>query len=529
MTASNNPGPTDGATTSSWLEAFPAPELPRLAQDLHCDVCVIGAGIAGLTTAYLLALHGKRVVVLEQGTGVCAGQTGRTTAHLTCAFDDRIFAVEQLHGAEVARLVVDSHRAAIDEIEAISIREQIACDFRRVDGYLFMPPREDPEVLTRELHAARRAGLACELVTRAPLPFDTGRALRFPMQAQFQPIRYCAGLAAAIERHGGLVYGRTHVDVVEGGTPCRVQTEAGPVLTARAVVVATNSPVNDLGVVIAKMVPFRSYVIACRVPRGSVRRGLYWDAQDSYHYVRVEDGDRWDLLIVGGEDHKVGQWGDLPPELRWQRLESWARERFPVEVVVTRWSGQILEPVDQLAFIGRNPMDQGDVYVATGDSGNGLTHGTIAGMLLRDLITGRPSAWARIYDPARRTLHGKALGNLVRENANAVGQYRAWLGRGAGEAVAPGHGAVVRRGLHLVAVYVDDDGRRTECSAACPHMGGVVQWNDAERSWDCPLHGSRFDACGRVIEGPAIADLGAPEPARAPVPQAPTARPSSRR
>jgi len=501
-----------GHTASFWMTTATVPQLPVLREDTHADVCVVGAGIAGLSTAYLLARRGKSVVVLDDGP-VAGGQTQRTTAHLSNAVDDRYFEVERLHGEHGARLVAESHTAAIDRIEANIRDEGIDCDFERLDGYLFLTPGESQEVLNRELEAARRAGLTdVEMLGRAPLTFFTCPCLRFPRQGQFHPLKYLAGLTRAIQRDGGKIYTGTHVDRIDGGPPAQIKTRNGSTVTADAVVVATNTPINDLVAIHTKQGPYLTYAIGARVPRGAITKALYWDTGSSqeghpipYHYVRLakDEQSSSDLLIVGGEDHKTGQADDT--EDRNARLEAWARERFPMmQEVQFRWSGQVMEPVDGVAFIGRNPLDSPNVFIATGDSGMGMTHGTIAGILLTDLILGRDNPWATLYDPSRKTL--RAAVEFVKENLNVARQYGDWLTTGdvsSPDEIAPGTGAVVRRGLTKSAVYRDEQGVLHEFSAACPHLGCIVDWNDAEKTWDCPCHGSRFGRLGRVLNGPA--------------------------
>jgi glycine/D-amino acid oxidase-like deaminating enzyme/nitrite reductase/ring-hydroxylating ferredoxin subunit len=499
-------------STSVWMNTASLPAEQPLTHDERADVCVVGAGIAGLSTAYLLAREGKSVVVLDGGH-LAGGQTQRTTAHLSNAIDDRYTEIERIHGAEGARLAAESHTAAIDKIEANARAENIDCDFLRVDGYLFVPPDQPFDVLDRELDAARCAGLSgVEMVTRAPLgSFDTGRCLRFPGQGQFHPLKYLAGLARAVERLGGHIYTGTRAKGIEGGPQAKVGTERGPVVNAAAVVVATNTPVNDWVAIHTKQAPYLTYVVGARAPRGAVERALYWDTLDPYHYIRLQPLDEGsDLLIVGGEDHKSGQATDQAE--RWRRLESWARPRFPMMGSVEyRWSGLVMETVDGLAFIGRNPMDRDNVFVATGDSGMGMTHGTIAGILLTDLILGRENPWARLYDPSRKPLRGGSWKEFLSENLNVAKEYLVdWLGGGdvaSVDQVPPGCGAVLRRGLGKVAVYRDEAGLVHEHSAVCPHLGCVVHWNGAEKTWDCPCHGSRFDAYGAVINGPANAPL----------------------
>jgi glycine/D-amino acid oxidase-like deaminating enzyme/nitrite reductase/ring-hydroxylating ferredoxin subunit len=465
---------------------------------------VIGAGIAGLTTAYLLSGLGKSVTVVDDSE-VGGGETHRTTAHLTCALDDRYFHVEKVRGKAIAKLAADSHATAISTIESIINSEGIDCDFQRLDGFLFLPPKRSLRVLMRELKAAHRVGLLdVELLDRAPITsFDTGPCLRFPRQGQFHPMKYLSGLVEALRRNGAHLYTGAHVDSVEGGSPVRVKTKDARTVSANAVVVATNSPITDMVAIHTKQFPYRTYAIAATVPPGSVHPGLYWDTLDPYHYIRLQDDD---LLIVGGEDHKTGQEED--PASRFKKLERWAGKRFPIEEVKYRWSGQVIETMDGLAFIGKDPAGGENVYVVTGDSGMGMTHGTIAGMLLSDLIVGRANPWVEVYDPSRKPVRG--LPDFLKENVNVAVQYADWVMGGdvsSLDQIQPDTGAIVRDGVSMHAVYRGQNGQLHAMSATCTHLGCVVKWNGAEKSWDCPCHGSRFDALGKVVNGPATTDL----------------------
>jgi glycine/D-amino acid oxidase-like deaminating enzyme/nitrite reductase/ring-hydroxylating ferredoxin subunit len=505
----------NGASTSVWMATADTPREGRLAEDLEADTCVVGAGIAGMTTAYLLAREGRRVVVIDDGP-VAGGETCRTTAHIVNALDDRYFELERLFGERGATLAAESHTAAIEKVAEIVECENVDCDFSRLDGYLFVPPGEATKILDDELAAAHRCGLTdIEAVERVPdLSFDTGRALRFPRQAQFHILKYIDGLARAVKRDGGRIFMETHAAKIEGvdDEHARVETSAGNVVNARAVVVATNTPVNDLFEIHTKQAPYRTYVIGARVAKGSVPKILLWDTPDPYHYVRIQEGSNgksgYDVLIVGGEDHKTGQADDAAR--RFGILEKWMRDRYPmIEGIEFRWSGQVMEPVDGLAFIGRNPLDKKSVYIATGDSGNGMTHGTIAGMLLTDLIQGRENEWAEIYDPSRKTL--SAITDFAKENLNVAAQYTDLATPGdadSADEIERGEGAVLRRGLTKVAVFRDEEGQLHERSAICAHLGCVVNWNSFEKTWDCPCHGSRYAATdGHVVNGPAISGL----------------------
>lgn len=469
------------ASTSIWMATADTPSQSRLRESIRTDICIVGAGIAGLTTAYLLGREGRSVVVLDDGL-IGGGMTGRTTAHLSNAYDDRYVEIEKVHGAEAARLTAESHTAAIYKISQIVSAEKINCDFEWLDGFLFAAKPDDVEPLNDELAAAHRAGLtAVEKVARAPIEsFDTGPALRFPRQAQFHPIKYLEGLSRAIMRDGGRIFVQTHATKIQGDTnKAQVETSHGPVVNSEVVVVATNTPVNDRVAIHTKQAPYVTYVIGVRVPRGSVTRALYWDTGDPYHYVRLQSENDYDVLIVGGEDHKTGQANDGQERLG--RLEQWTRERFPqAGAVEYHWSGQVMEPVDGLAFIGRNPLDDDNVYIATGDSGQGMTHGTIAGMLLCDLIQGQSNKWEDLYNPSRIRL--KSLPEYASENINVAAQYTDYV----------------------TEKRVDEVHK---LSKVCPHLGCIVAWNSTEQTWDCPCHGSRFKADGTVYQGPANSNL----------------------
>ena len=329
------------ASTSIWMATANTPSQSRLKESIRTDVCIIGAGIAGLTTAYLLGREGRSVVVLDDGV-IGGGMTGRTTAHLTNAYDDRYVEIEKLHGGEAARLTAESHTAAIEKIvEIAATRRSTVSSNGSMD---FSSPRtpEEVQLLEDELAASHRAGLVgVEKVARAPLEsFDTGVALRFPRQAQFHPLKYLDGLARAIMRDGGRIFGQTHATKIEGGSTARVETSHGPVVKSEVVVVATNTPVNDRVAIHTKQAPYVTYVIGVAVPKGSVTRALYWDTGDPYHYVRLQSdrNNTHDVLIVGGEDHKTGQAND--GNERYGTTRAVDARAFSANVVKCSFAGQ---------------------------------------------------------------------------------------------------------------------------------------------------------------------------------------------
>ena len=497
-----------GHTIPIWIVAPEDLSRPALQENMEADVCVVGAGITGLTTAYFLAKEGRSVVVLDAGA-IGGGETSRTTAHLATALDRRYCDLETLHGEKGSRLAAESHAIAIERIAEIIAGERIECDFERLDGYLLLAPGDSREILENELTAAHRAGLSqVAFVECIPLKAaGSAPGLRFPAQAQFHPLKYLHALARAVERLDGRIFNGSHADKFESGVPCRVTTTRGWAVTAKDVVVATNTPVNDWVAMHTKQAACRTYAIGARVPSGSVERALYWDTANPFHYVRLHTEADYELLIVGGEDHKTGQAEDTAA--RFSRLEAWMREFFPMAGEVEfQWSGQVIESIDGLAFIGRNSESEPHIHIATGDSGNGMTHGTIAGILLTDLIAGRTNAWTSLYNPSRFRLGATA--EFVEENVNVAAQFLDYLTPGdctSTNEIGRGEGAVVRRGLSKIAAFRDAKGLLHEHSAVCPHLGCVVAWNSAETTWDCPCHGSRFDTSGRVINGPAIGNL----------------------
>jgi glycine/D-amino acid oxidase-like deaminating enzyme/nitrite reductase/ring-hydroxylating ferredoxin subunit len=504
----SNPISKEGV--SVWSATSKEPSTPALDENIHADVCIVGAGIAGMTTAYLLAREGKSVVVLDKSqTG--SGETAHTTAHLSNVIDAGYREIEALHGAKAAQLVAQSHTAAIAQIESIVAEEKIDCDFERLDGYLFFSEGGSQKPLQEEWQAAKRAGLQVRKLRQSPADLKFGPCLRFPQQAQFHPLKYLAGLARAVKRLDGRLFNETETKEIKGGKTVKIQTKGRAVVSAGAAVVATNTPINDWGKIYTKQEPYRTYVIGAPVPAGSIARALYWDTEDPFHYVRLQrihaNGKTQDLLIIGGEDHKTGQAEGI--EGRFTRLATWGRKHFPgIKEIAFRWSGQVMESMDDIAFIGRNPKDDPNVYIVTGDSGAGLTHGTIAGILLRDLIVRRDNPWMSLYDPARKTPNRAE--SFPRENPKAGGEYAHWLTPGevgTVEEIKPGMGAVIRRGSSKLAISRDDTGNLQQCSAVCPHLGCIVSWNSTEHTWDCPCHGSRFTPDGKLLNGPALGPL----------------------
>jgi glycine/D-amino acid oxidase-like deaminating enzyme/nitrite reductase/ring-hydroxylating ferredoxin subunit len=498
----------DERSRSLWIDTVVA-DAPALADDKRVDTVVVGSGIAGLSTAYELVCRGQKVAVLDRGP-IAGGMTSRTSAHLTSQSDDGFKTLTQVRGLDGAKTFYESHAAAIDRIEAIAQKERIECHFRRVNGYLFPAIGKDPaEELTPEFEATKQIGMPIERHTGLPFKgLEQVRCLRYPNLATFHPLRYLRGIADAFIRRGGTLFADTTVTAVEEkGAAVTVRTANNVSLQAANAVIATNSPINNMVALHTKLAPYRTYAMAITIERDSIEDALYWDTLDPYHYVRLENGrGATQYVVVGGADHKTGEADD--GWARFEGIESWIRALLPKLGNVThRWSGQTLDPIDYAAFIGRNPGND-HVFVHTGDSGQGLTHGVAGSLLLSQLIAGERCPWVEFYDPSRITL--SAAKTFIAENITAVKNFAEYIAPGELKSVdelKPGKGAIVREGLRKIAAFRDDKGQVHRVSAACTHVGCHLHWNSFERCWDCPCHGSHFAVDGTALNGPAVAAL----------------------
>jgi glycine/D-amino acid oxidase-like deaminating enzyme/nitrite reductase/ring-hydroxylating ferredoxin subunit len=484
-----------------------APQAIPLQGDERCDVVVVGSGIAGLSAAYELSLRGRAVIVVDRGP-IAGGMTARTSAHLAPLCDDLMSEMQKIKGLEQSKLFYESQVAAVDRIEEIQKSEGIDCDFRRLDGYLFQGDDMPSDVIDEELDAVRAAGASVERLVGVPLSgCDSRHALRYPRQATFHPLKYLAGVAEACAKRKVRFFADTPVEeLIEENGAVTVKTARGTIRAGHAIV-ATNSSIVDRVALHSKMSPYRTYVMGFAIDRGALPDALYWDTEEPYHYVRLQPGnDDTDFVLVGGEDHRSGEADDADD--RFERLEKWARGKIPALRDGThRWSGQVLDTIDYAGFIGRNPGSE-YIYIATGDSGQGLTHGVMGAMLNATLVTGGESEWAELYAPDRKPL--KAAKNWVMENSTALKNMAEYVAPGeisSMDELEPGRGGIVREGLTKIAAYRDDKGNFHRHSAACTHLGCHLHWNSFENCWDCPCHGSIFKPEGQVLGAPAISGL----------------------
>ena len=493
------------APTSYWIASTSTPRFPRLEEPVEVDVAVLGAGIAGITAATLLKGAGKTVALLESKE-VLRGVTGHTTAKLTSGHALAYSAISSIFGPAEARLYAQANEAAIQYVRRVAEEREIDCDLETAANYVYTESREEVDTIRAEVEAAKAAGLEVSFVTETPLPFPVAGALRQENQAQFHARKYLLPLVEAIPGEGSHVFQETRALAVEDGEPCRVETDRGD-LRARDVIVATHLSILDRGLFFAKTSPKRSYVLGIPAEAESAPDGMFISTETPIHSIRSTPLNGRRLLLVGGEGHKTGQEEDT--RRRYASLEAWARSRFDVGEVEYRWSTHDNYSADHVPFVGKLTRRADHVFVATGFSGWGMTNGTVAGMILSDAILGRENAWAALYDSTRLP-PVRGLGRLAKENANAGTR---WIGdrlpgrKGAVGEIPAGEGRIVEWNGERAAVYKDEQGALTALSAVCTHLGCLVSWNTAEKSWDCPCHGSRYDTGGRVIQGPAVNDL----------------------
>jgi glycine/D-amino acid oxidase-like deaminating enzyme/nitrite reductase/ring-hydroxylating ferredoxin subunit len=497
-------------STSYWLDAVKLPRFRPLDQDLTVDVVVIGAGITGATAAYAFKKRGHRVALLERGDsgGV---DTCYTTAHLTCVTDRRLHALVKTFGRENARAVWDAGMASLDFITANIRDEGIQCDFQWVDGYLHAAPGElgagDRKSLMKDARQAAELGFDAEFMEETPYFNVPGMRIRH--QARFHPLEYVSGLLKAIPGDGSHVFDKS--EATQFTEKPRSVTANGHRIQCAYVVIATHNPLmGNAGIVPAtllqtRLYPYTSYVFGARIPKGLIPDALFWDTSEPYYYLRMVPRPRFDLVIFGGEDHKTGQSPDT--ESVFGRLERVLRERIPDAVPTHRWSGQVIETNDGLPFMGETADGQ---FTITGCAGNGMTLGTLGAMMAVDAFEQRKNPWSDLFSPTRKKLRGGTWTYLKENRDYPYYMLRDRLAGPEGKTLRGlkrNEGKILSLDGRKVAAYRGQDGKVSLCSPVCTHLKCIVAWNNAEKTWDCPCHGSRFTPTGEVLAGPAETDL----------------------
>lgn len=494
-----------GKQVSFWIDSTPTTAYPAFGEPISVDVAIIGAGIVGLTAATQLKKAGKTVVVIESGH-VAAGVSGHTTAKIT-SLHQLIYAdlIEQI-GEPKARLYGESNQAAIAFVAELVATEQIDCDFSRQSAYTFAEPDSELDLIRQEVEAALKLGLPASFVQETSLPFTIAGAVKFDNQAQFHVRKYLLHLAQAIPGDGSHLLEHTRVLKVEEEDPCQVITEHG-VIKAHDVIVATHLPILDQGLFFAKTYPQRSYIVGAKIDPAKAPQGMFIGSGKGSHSIRTTPYDGGLLLLVGGEGHKVGTVTDT--ETCYQKLETYVRNHFDIDAISYRWSTQDMVSFDRLPYVGKLTPFSHHTYVANGFSLWGMSKGTMSGMLLSDLILGKENPYAELYDATRATpfLKPEFVKNSLDVAARWVGDRLKNIESSSLIEVANGEGKLLTIDGDKIATYRDNQGTVHAVSAVCPHLACIVSWNNAETSWDCACHGSRFTYDGKVIHGPSVKDL----------------------
>jgi glycine/D-amino acid oxidase-like deaminating enzyme/nitrite reductase/ring-hydroxylating ferredoxin subunit len=503
-----------GKAASYWIESAPGPAYPSAPESLRADVAVIGGGIAGLTAAALLKQAGRTVVVIE-ARRIAEDVTGHTTAKITSLHHLIYHHLIDVFGRNRAQQYADANQAAIETVEALAGEHGIDCDFIRKPAYTYAQSSRGRDQVVDEVDACLRLGMPARFVDEVPLPLHTDGAIRMDGQAQFHPRKYLLGLAKTIPGGGSAIYEQTRALDITEGEPVAVKTTAGTV-RADDVIVATHWPFYDRpNLLFSRMYPSASYVLGVALEE-KFPEGMFISAETPSRSLRSQPDGEGELVLVSGEDHKVGQGDDT--RQYYHALRRFTESIYSVREYRYRWMTQDNITVDQVPYIGRMGAENSHLYVATGFKKWGMTHGTVAGRLLSDLILRRPNPWAEVFDPGRRAITASAT-EFVAQGANVAAELVSGLVRSGGhhpESLGSGDGAILTVHGKKVAAYRDDAGVLVTLDPACRHMGCTVAWNPAEKTWDCPCHGSRYRADGQVIHGPAVYSLKKKELDRSP-------------
>lgn len=489
---------------SIWHDSVALPVFTPLNRDLNFDFVVIGGGISGVTLSYLLQKQGAQVALIE-AKRLGSGVTGNTTAHLCYIPDISLPSLINNIGKEKACLVIDYWKASIDFIENLTVENKFNCDFERVPGFLFTESKEGISQIKKIAEAALVLGMSLTLATDTSLPFEVKMAARFENQAQMHPLKFIKGIVESFIALGGKVFDESRVMEIVDGEMCEAKVKTGSSIRGKKIVIATHTPFN-FNIIQTKVAPYRSYALGIRLNEKIELNGIFWDTKTPYNYIRSYYDAIGQLIIIGGADHKTGSRSDTSN--CFQQMEGFARARFNVKSIDYMWSGQTFEPADGLPYIGKLPLNE-NVYVITGLSGNGITGGVVASLLLSDLLFDRHNQLADILSPGRikPIAEGK---QFINENTNTAMHFikdRITIPHSNIQDLDFEEGKVMSIDGKKVAVYHDQDGRFHALSPICTHLGCIVQWNNSEKTWDCPCHGARFNATGEVLESPATTEL----------------------
>lgn len=494
-----------GKAESYWIATMPESKYPPLSGDMRMDVAILGGGIVGITTAFLLKEAGVPSVAVIEADRVITGVTGHTTAKVTSQHSliyDRLISK---FGKEQAQQYAESNQAAVEKIASIVSSKGIACDFARKPAYVYAGSEESSGNIRNEVDAAKSLGLPASFEADLPLPFETYGAVRFSNQAQFHPRKYLCALAREIEGDGCHIFEKTRALKIEGDGPVIITTDKGTI-KAQKVIQATHFPIHDKpGLLFQRLYQSRSYVLGVRIQE-PFPQGMFINAEEPVRSLRSQPAEGGELILVSGEGHRTGEGNEID---HYRNLEKWIRSVYSVNSIDYHWSTQDVITVDHVPYIGRLTSDNENVYIATGFRKWGMTTGTAAAMILTDMVLGRSNPWEEVYNPSRfkPVESAKTFFSQAAEATKGLVGDRITPTHEKASQILPGEGAIVKIEGERVAAFRDKTGILHTLDPSCRHMGCIVSWNNAEKTWDCPCHGSRYSAEGEVIKSPAVYGL----------------------
>lgn len=490
---------------SYWMASTTQKDYQVLDHDISVDIAIIGGGFVGISTAYMLGKEGFRIAILE-ADHILQGTTGHTTAKITSQHGLIYSKIKSQMSEEFAKQYADANETAIKTIEGIAKENNIECDLSTQSAYDFTYRDGYVDKISEEVKVASSLGIKAVYLEEIPLPFKIKAAVRFDNQAQFHPRKYLIPLAEKISQQGCQIYEQSRVVNIEEGDRYILITNKGKKVSAEKIIIASHYPCyNKAGMYFARLWPDRSYVLAVKV-KEKYPGGMYITAEEPGRSVRSQKSDDGELVIIGGEHHKTGQGEDT--EKHYEALVGYSNENFTVEDIPYRWSTQDCMTLDSIPYIGHFTSDTPNMYIATGFGKWGMTNSTVSSLILRDLIVNGESPWQDVYNPSRQTITTSAK-TFVVENLNVAKELikRKTSSLPEDVEIKAGEGKVIKAEGDRAGAYRDKQGTLHIVNTTCTHMGCELMWNSAEKSWDCPCHGSRFSYEGDIIEGPAVKPL----------------------
>jgi glycine/D-amino acid oxidase-like deaminating enzyme/nitrite reductase/ring-hydroxylating ferredoxin subunit len=495
---------------SYWREQQRNSDNSSLEQNISTDILIVGAGIVGATAAYLLAKEGANVTVIE-GSNIASGTTGFTTAKVTAQHGPIYHQLIKNFGEEKAKLYYQANQEALENVRNLVQTLSINCDFEERDAVLYAEFEEGKQLLREEKQAYDTLEILGDLSSAIPsLPFSVEETLSMPNQAQFHPVKYVYALVEEAKKLGVTFYEHTRAMKVKNGETVTVELMNGYEVEAKQVIVSSHFPFNDEdGLYFTRLAPNRSYVVCAKVSDTNLN-GMYINVEKPTRSIRTARGDKGETyVLVGGEGHKTGQ-NKVDTTKAYETLANFAKQNFSVESIDYHWSAQDPATLDKIPYVGQAMTGMSNIFVATGFDKWGMTNGTNAAYLLKDLCLDKPNPYQELFDPTRSKMKMEDAKNFIKENSNVAKELVK------GKFIRPSNeldeiqldeGKIVMVDQHKTGAYRDHQGHLHLVKPTCTHMGCDVNWNDAERSWDCPCHGSRFSYKGEVLEGPAVEPL----------------------